>query len=145
MAEAEQQQGATGQPGEAEGQPSEEELRRRLEEQLRKVRVEDMLLESVASILNLSARRIAKEDERDLEQARLGIDAVRALLDMLAPEHRAQVQSALSELQMMYAREAGGGGSAEGPEGPSEPGPGSEQERPAGGRGSGLWTPPGAA
>ncbi|HSI79040.1 MAG TPA: hypothetical protein VK919_00170 [Solirubrobacterales bacterium] len=138
----------TGDPTGAEAgaeQPSQEELRRRLEEQLRKVRVEDMLLESVASILNLSARRVAKEDERDLDQARVGIDAVRALLDLLAPEHRAQVQSALSELQMMYAREAGGGASAEGPGGPAEPEPGSQQERPAGGRGSGLWTPPGAA
>lgn len=135
-------------------QPSQEELRARLEEQLRKVRVEDMLLESVASILNLSARRVAKEDERDLGQARLGIDAVRALIDLLAPEHRSQVQSALSELQMMYAREAGGGGAepsggpGDGGEGP--PGGGGEGAPGGGGgaggrRGSGLWTPPGSA
>ena len=65
---------------------SEEELQRRLEEQMRQVRVQDLLLESLASILNLSARRIAKEDERDLEQARIGIEAVRALLDLVEPE-----------------------------------------------------------
>ena len=49
-------------PGPEQGEPpaDQEELQRRLEEQLRKVRVQDLLLESVASILNLSARRISK-------------------------------------------------------------------------------------
>ena len=73
-------------PEGAEVPPDEEELQRRLEEQLRKVRVQDLLLESVASILNLSARRISKADERDLEQGRIGIDAVRAVVDLLEPE-----------------------------------------------------------
>ena len=31
-----------------------------------------MILQSMVSILNLSARRIAKDDERDLEQGKLG-------------------------------------------------------------------------
>jgi hypothetical protein len=128
-----------------EPQPSQEELRARLEEQLRKVRVQDVLLESVASILNLAARRIAKEDERDLEQARIGIEAVRSVTELLEPEPREQVRNALSELQMLYAREAGGGGAApEGAPPAGEPAP----EGAAGGqpkRDSGLWTPPGTA
>ena len=53
-------------------QPDEEELRAQLEEEMRKVRVEDVILQSVVSILNLTARRIAKDDERDLEQAQAG-------------------------------------------------------------------------
>jgi len=85
---------------------SEEELQRRLEEQIRQVRVQDLLLESLASILNLSARRIAKEDERDLEQGRIGIEAVRALLDLVEPEAREQVQEALAQVQMLYVRES---------------------------------------
>jgi hypothetical protein len=135
---------AAGDPAAAE-QPSQEELRARLEEQLRKVRVQDILLESVASILNLAARRIAKEDERDLEQGRLGIDAVRAVVDLLEPEPREQVQQALSELQMLYAREAGGGAPGEPGEGPgTEPaGGGGQPGQPK--RDSGLWTPPGAS
>jgi|Tabmets5t2r1_1033131.scaffolds.fasta_scaffold17231_1 hypothetical protein len=146
------EQTPTGEPGpqgepagfSAEGQPTQEELRQRLEEQLRKVRVQDVLLESVASILNLSARRIAKEDERDLGQAKVGIDAVRAVLDLLEPEPREQVRSALSELQMLYAREAGGG-EAVPPSGPAgEPGV-AEPETPQPKRDSGLWTPPGSA
>ena len=69
-------------PPETGPDPEQEELQRRLEDQLRQIRVQDLLLESVASILNLSARRIAKEDERDLEQGRIGIEAVRAVLEI---------------------------------------------------------------
>jgi hypothetical protein len=131
------------QPSEGQSQPTEEEMRQRIEEQLRKVRVQDLLLESVASILNLSARRIAKEDERDLEQGRVGIEAVRALLELLEPGAREQVREALSQVQVLYAREVQGPDSGEGGEGsePSEePDPAEEPkvERP-----SGLWTPPG--
>jgi len=129
--------------------PDQEELQRRLEEQLRQVRVQDLLLESVASILNLSARRIVKEDERDLEQAKVGIDAVRAVVDLLPPEPGEQVRNALSELQMLYAREAGGGAgpAAEGaggePGGPAPASGGGEGGAPK--RGPGLWTPPGTS
>ena len=128
----------------------EAELQRRLEEQLRRLRVEDLILESVASILNLSARRIAKEDERDLEQARVGIEAVRALLELIEPNARAQVQEALSQVQVLYAREAQGGGGQPGSgAAPGGGGPPALPRRsPPRSRGSsapgGLWTPPGA-
>lgn len=93
----------------SEGAPEgEEELRAKLEEEIRKVRVEDLLLQSIVSVLNLSARRIAKEDERDLEQAKVGIDASRAVVDLLPAEAREQVREALSELQMLYAKTASG-------------------------------------
>jgi hypothetical protein len=136
---------------EGERQPSEEELRAALEEQMRKVRVQDLLLQSVASIINLSARRVAKEDERDLEQAKVGIDAVRALVDLLPEEAATEVRNALSELQMLYARAAEGGSGTpaqEGADAEPDPEPGAG---PAGGGGGGekpprsrLWTPPGS-
>jgi hypothetical protein len=144
---AEQGEGAKGG---AEGQsPSEEELRAQLEEEIRKVRVEDVLLQSIVSVLNLSGRRIAKEDERDLAQAKLGIDAARAVADLLPEQARPQIRQAISELQLLYAKYAEGGE----PEPQPEPGPeagevGAEGEtgRPPdqGKRDSGLWTPPGA-
>ncbi len=93
--------------GEGGPQPSQEELRAQIEEQLRKVRVQDLLLDSVVSVINLSARRIAKEDERDLEQARVGIEAVRAVVGLLDDEPAKQVRGALSEVQMLYAKHAG--------------------------------------
>jgi hypothetical protein len=103
-------------------QPDEQELRRRVEEQLRTIRVQDLLLESVVSLINLTARRIAKEDERDLEQARVGIEAVRAVVDLLDDEQAKQVRAALSEVQMLYARQAPGAPGE--PEGGAEAPPG---------------------
>ena len=120
--------------------PNEEELRAQLEEEIRKVRVQDVVLQSVVSILNLSARRIAKDDERDLDQAKLGIDAAGALLEFVEEDAQAQLKQAISELQLLYAKYAGGDG---GDEGGGDQGSGAEQkppERPGGD--SGLWTPP---
>ena len=136
-------QQASASAGEAE-QPSEEEIRARIDEQLRKVRVQDLLLESVVSVINLSARRIAKEDERDLEQAKVGIDAVRAIVGLLDEEPAKQVRDALSQVQMLYAQHAEGApsGPAGGPEGTSAGAEAPAQER-AQGAASRLWTPPG--
>ena len=107
---------APGREAEETSVGGEDEVRARLEEEIKKVRIEDVILQSVISILNLTARRIAKEDERDLEQARMGIEACRALVDQLPEEPAKQVREALSELQMLYAKEAGG----EAGEAPSE-------------------------
>jgi hypothetical protein len=143
VADEESQQPGAGEPTEGGQAPSEEELRAQLEEEIRRVRVEDVVLQSAVSILNLSARRIAKDDERDLEQAKVGIDAARALVDLVRPEAQPQLRQAISELQLLYAKHAG-----EGPEG-GDGGDGGEEpaaeqgkpERPKGD--SGLWTPPG--
>jgi uncharacterized membrane protein YgcG len=120
----------------------EEEIRQRFEDEIRKLRMEDVLLQSVVSLINLTSRRIAKPDERDLEQARLGIDAIRALVDLLPSEPAEQVRQALSELQVAYASEAGGGAEAGG--GPAAGG-GEGGAGPGGASGeqgsSGLWTP----
>ena len=142
--------------GHAEDVPqSEEEVRARLEEQIRKLRVQDLMVESVVSVLNLTARRIAKEDERDLEQARIGIEAIRAWVDLLPDEAAKQIRQALSELQMLYAQAVkGGGGDGEEPEQPGAAQPAADRgtpEREAGDvpRGGSeppprLWTPPGS-
>jgi hypothetical protein len=99
---ADEEQQGTGGP-----QPTEDEMRAQLEEEIRKVRIEDLILQSVVSILNLSARRIAKDDERDLDQAKVGIDAGRALVDLVKPEAQPQLRQAISELQLLYAKHAG--------------------------------------
>jgi hypothetical protein len=134
----------SSQPTEGSPQPpSEEEIRARIEQQLRTVRVQDLLLESVVSVLNLAARRIAKEDERDLEQARVGIEAIRGLVDVLEEEAQREIRNALSQLQMLYAQQAGGAEPGAAPEGGAEPAPGAEQPGPATGAKPPprLWTP----
>ncbi len=105
-------------------QPSEEELAA-LEAELKRVRVEDLLLDQVVGVLNLAFRRSGRahgaEDERDPEQARLGIDAVTALLPVLervVPEQQlASLRDALSQLQLAFVRMQGeAGGAAAGTE-----------------------------
>lgn len=123
--------------------------REALDQQMKEIRVEDLLAQTVASVLNLSARRILKEDELDLEQARLGIDAVRALVDLLPAEVGTAVREPLSQIQMLYAQRSGealaddpsgsGSGGRSGESGDSGSGPSGGTG--AGGRASGLWVP----
>jgi hypothetical protein len=129
-------EGDPSQPPGGDTPPSEEELRARIEEQLRQVRVQDLLVESAASIVNLTARRIAKVDEQDLEQARVGIEAVRALVDLIDGEVQGQIRGALSELQLLYARASKG----EPLDAPPEAEPAPEQPAPQKPP-SKLWTP----
>jgi hypothetical protein len=115
---------------------SEDELRAAWDEQLRKLTPADLIVQTVVSLINLAGRRLGLEpgtqDERDLEQARDGIDGARALLPVLErrerPEALAPLRDALSSLQLHYARlaAAGSGGSAA-PGGGSEPAPEPEQ------------------
>jgi hypothetical protein len=157
-------QGAAGgaeRPGGA-GEPSEEEIRAALEEQMRRIRVEDVLVQTAVTLVNLAGRRLGLagergEEEKDLEQARLAIEGTRALLPLL-PGDVGPIRDALSQLQISYAREAGEAGAAPGPEAPGQEGAptpreGAEQAEegraPAGEADrakarSKIWTPPGA-
>lgn len=125
--------------------PEEQEM---LEQQMSEVRVEDLLTQTVASVLNLSARRIVKEDEIDLDQARMGIDAVRALVALLPPEIGEAVREPLSQVQMLYAQRAGGDVPGKDPDadspgpGPAPPAPPEADPGPP--KGPGLWTPRGS-
>jgi hypothetical protein len=106
---------ATGQPG----QPSEEELRAAYEAEIKKIRIEQIVLEQVVSLINLGMRRTGlapgTEDERDIGQVQLAIDSVRALLPVLeraAPGQIGQIRDALSQLQMAFVRLGGAAGPA---------------------------------
>ena len=63
-------------------QPSEEELVRKLEEELKKLKVSDLLVQTLYTVSSLGYRKLSEED-RDFEQARLSIEALRALLPVL--------------------------------------------------------------
>ena len=85
-------------------QPSEEEIRA-LEAELEKLTVDDVLLQTVVTLLNLGARKagLAEGAEADLPQVKQAIEAARALLPLLEERHGDQlgpVRDALSRLQM---------------------------------------------
>lgn len=98
---------------------SEEELRAAYEEELKRVRVEDVLVQTVVSLLNLGGRKAGltgpgqpTEDEKDPEQVRQAIEATRVLLPMVEGVLGAdakQLRDVLAQLQMAYAREAPSG------------------------------------
>ena len=161
----EERQSAQGpseeQPLGAAGQPSDEELRAAFEEQMRRITVDDVLIQTAVTLVNLAGRRMGlpgpegeREETPDLGQARLAIDATRALVDLLPAEPQRAVRDALSQLQMAFARAAKG---AE-PSAPSEQ-PGTPPQEPAGSdraskeddqaeaerakARSKIWTPPG--
>jgi hypothetical protein len=95
-------------------QPSEEELRAAYEAELKRLRVEHVLLDNVVALVNLGMRRTGlapgTEDERDPAQVRMAIEAIRALLPVLeqsAPAQVGAIRDALSQLQMAYVRIGG--------------------------------------
>src|SRR4051794_34187538 len=123
---------------EGQQQPSEEELRAALEEQMKNITVEDVLLQTVVTLVNLSGRRLTGEGEKDIEQARLGIEAVRALLPLCPQDQVGPIKEALSQLQMLFARET------QQPSGAApEPGPEPKPDKPDKPE-SKIWTPPGS-
>src|ERR1700716_720984 len=99
----------------AEGRaPTEDELRAAYEEELKRIRVEHVLLEHIVTMINLGMRRTGlspgTEEERDPDQVRLAMEGVRALLPLLeqtAPGQVAQIRSALSQPKLAFVRTGG--------------------------------------
>jgi hypothetical protein len=141
-------------------EPDEAELRAALEDQMRRITVQDVVIQTVVTLINLGGRRLGlagppeEAGVKDLEQAHLAIEGARALAPLLGEEQFGPVKDALSQLQMAYVQEATAAqkGQAAGteaaptptapaPEQPPAEDPAAEAER-AKAR-SRLWTPPG--
>jgi hypothetical protein len=148
--------GSSGERGEPIGEarePTEEELRAAYEEQVKRLRVDHVVLETVVTLANLGMRRTGlapgTEDERDPEQVRMAIESIRALMptvERVAPQQAGAIRDAVSQLQLAYVRIGGqsessgepspGGGTAGPGEGSGSGGPG-PGESGSGGSGSG--------
>lgn len=89
-----------------EQQFSEEELRRALEQ----IAVADVVVQTVSTISSLVLHRL-REETRDLDQARLGIEAVKALVPVLKghvpDELERGLGDLLAQLQLAYANAVG--------------------------------------
>ena len=126
---------------------SEEELRAayeaQLEEQLKSLRVEDVIVQTIVTLVNLGGRRAGlapgTETEQDPEQLRLAIEGARSLLGLIEPQlgpDGKAIRDALSQLQMAYAQLAGGAPEGGTPTGGTEPQGGGPAQ--SSGR---LWVP----
>jgi hypothetical protein len=88
---------------------SDEELVQQLEEELKKLKVGDLLVQTLYTLSSLGYRKLSEED-RDLDQARLAIESLRALLPVLEGSVDAGVvrdfRQVTSNLQLAYAEAA---------------------------------------
>jgi hypothetical protein len=77
-----------------------------LHDALRQLKVSDLLVQTLSTVSSLAYHRLA-EEHRDLEQARLAIEALRALVPVLAdsvpPELTRDFEQVLANLQLAYA------------------------------------------
>jgi hypothetical protein len=96
---------------------SEEQLARELAEELRNLKVEDVLVSVLVQISSIGYRRLGlteeTKDDRDLGQAKLAIDTMKAITPVLGqvvpPELIRDFESSVANLQLAYAKAAGEG------------------------------------
>lgn len=91
---------------------NEEEVARRLAEELRQLKVEDVLVSVLIQISSIGYRRLGLTDEtkddRDLGQAKLAIDTMKALTPVLSQVVPAELirdfDQSVANLQLAYAK-----------------------------------------
>ena len=85
---------------------SEAEFAARLEEELKRVKISDVLVQTLYTLSSLGYHKLGTE-HRDLPQARLAIDSLRALLPVLKGETPAEVlrdfEQVVATMQLAYA------------------------------------------
>ena len=85
---------------------SDEELLKQVEDELRKLKVSDLLVQMLYTVSSLGYRKLSEED-RDLEQAHLAIETLRAVLPVLegaiAEDVVRDFRQVTANLQLAYA------------------------------------------
>jgi hypothetical protein len=121
-------------------QPTEEELRAAYEAEIKQIRVEQILLENIVTLVNMGMRRTGliagTEDERDPMQVMVAIEGVRAhlpLIEQIAPDQSQPIQDAVSQLQMAFVQIGGAAGAQPGQAGSPSPPPSPQPAAPASG------------
>jgi hypothetical protein len=107
---------------EFEGEPDQEELARELAEELRRLRVEDVLVNTLVHVSSIGYRRLGltedSREERDLPQTALAIETMQALVpvlqDFLPEELVSSFGDQIANLQLAYAKAAKEAGDADG-------------------------------
>jgi hypothetical protein len=118
------------------GMPDPEQVARELAEELRTLRVEDVLVNALLAVSSIGYRRLGTTpdtvDDRDLEQVRLAIETMKALATVLEtfvpPELLQNFAEAVAGLQLAYVQAMSEGQTPDvstdtAPEAPSAPAP----------------------
>ena len=91
-------------------QPTEEQLL----DALRQIKTEDVVLQTVATLVNLAGQKLSVEGAKDPAEARKAIDAAKQTMPLVPQEAVGPIQNALDQVQMLYAKESQGAPAAEG-------------------------------
>jgi hypothetical protein len=85
---------------------TDEELLKQVEDELRKLKVSDLLVQMLYTVSSLGYRKLSTDD-RDLEQAHLAIETLRAVLPVLegsiAEDVMRDFRQVTANLQLAYA------------------------------------------
>jgi len=90
---------------------------------------EDVVLQTVATLVNLAGQKLSVEGAKDPAEAQKAIDAAKRMLPLVPDEAVGPIQNALDQVQMLYAKESQGA--------PTEQPPPREEPPPK----SKIWTP----
>jgi hypothetical protein len=92
-------------------QPSDEELLKQVEEELKKLKVSDLLVQMLYTVSSLGYRKLSDQD-RDLAQAKLAIETLGAVLPVLegtvGDDVLRDFRQVTANLQLAYAEAAKG-------------------------------------
>jgi hypothetical protein len=84
------------------GEPTEEQLL----DALKQIKTEDVVVQTVATLVNLAGQKLSVEGAKDPDEARKAIDAARHMLPLVPEDAQAPIQNALDQIQMLYVRES---------------------------------------
>jgi hypothetical protein len=98
---------------------------------LKQIKTEDVILQTVATLVNLAGQKLSVEGAKDPAEAGKAIDAARQMLPLVPQDAVGPIQNALDQVQMLYARESQGAASEPSPQ---EPAP-EQPPKPK------IWTP----
>lgn len=132
-------------------EPTEEEMRAAIEEQMRRVSVDDIVVQTVISLLNVGGYRLGlapgTEPDRDLGQVEQAIEGARALFPLVEATGARElptIRDTLTRMQLAYAqlRDASSPAPGAGEPAPPPPEPPAAPEGPGPAQSSGrLWVP----
>ena len=83
------------------GQPTEQQLL----DALKQIKTEDVVVQTVATLVNLAGQKLSVEGAKDPAEAQTAIDAARHMLPLVPEEAKGAVQNALDQVQMLYVQE----------------------------------------
>jgi hypothetical protein len=85
-------------------EPTEEQLL----EALKQIKTEDVVVQTVATLVNLAGQKLSVEGAKDPDEAKNAIDAARHMLPLVPDEAKPPIQNALDQIQMLYVKETSG-------------------------------------